>query len=554
MLPLLLPLAGLLAPFQASKGNVAQNIEPADLVLVGKVFTADPIQPWADAIAIRGDAVVAIGTTADLKPYVGPLTRVLQEPSGTIAPGFNDAHTHLLVAAALEKDLDLAKESEAKGVMDRIREWLGAHPADEVFQGVGLSAEMAASDPNFLWRFEQATYGRSALLWGAGTTWVLANEAARARLGLAPGVKLPRGVFWFPERPNLPVELFAGPLLLETFGSLALPGPEELEKRLVLACAGANRLGITSIQEALPIALIRALRSMHDRGELTLRVHALTAAEGDPDPVPVVPVDPDDIDPEEHVPPPPSAPWITFGTLELDRQEKLFATGSLSPSTLIRAGDVRSRRVAPTSADSEPLRTVESTLQIPESALGAYVGRNLVVTVVPGALLAVAESISGKEALPCPEAEILPLRSLSDRGATIAFGSDYDRLSQDPLRSLYAAVSRTSSIDTTVLARRPPDATGRKRSKRPNREPNREEPKQRVFAEQERISIVEALRACTVNPARAEGTASMKGTLGPGKVADLVLFETNLVDTEPRQLLQAQLRATIVGGKIVYGH
>jgi len=67
-----------------------------DLLLVGgRVFTADSTRPWAEALAIRGERIIAVGTTADMLPLAGPRTRLLDLAGHLVVPGFNDAHHHL---------------------------------------------------------------------------------------------------------------------------------------------------------------------------------------------------------------------------------------------------------------------------------------------------------------------------------------------------------------------------------------------------------------------------------------------------------------------------
>jgi predicted amidohydrolase YtcJ len=69
---------------------------PPDLVLLGgKVFTADSARPWAEAVAVRGDPIVAVGATADVAALAGPATRRLALGGRVVVPGFNDAHIHM---------------------------------------------------------------------------------------------------------------------------------------------------------------------------------------------------------------------------------------------------------------------------------------------------------------------------------------------------------------------------------------------------------------------------------------------------------------------------
>ncbi|MEM5774690.1 MAG: hypothetical protein AAGU05_06770, partial [Anaerolineaceae bacterium] len=76
--------------------------QPHVILHNGVVFTADPHQPWAQALAVHGNQLLAGGRAADLLPLAGPGTRVLDVRGGTVLPGFNDAHTHYVDAAIRE--------------------------------------------------------------------------------------------------------------------------------------------------------------------------------------------------------------------------------------------------------------------------------------------------------------------------------------------------------------------------------------------------------------------------------------------------------------------
>ncbi len=123
-------------------------------------------------------------------------------------------------------------------------------------------------------------------------------------------------------------------------------------------------------------------------------------------------------------------------------------------------------------------------------------------------------------------------RALKKAGAVLVFGSDSPgtnaaRYFLNPVYGLYAAVSRQT-------------LTG--------------EPKAGWFPA-ERLTIEEAIEAATKNPAWASFEESIKGTLAPGKLADIAVFDTNLVEvgkTDPARLLKAKVQYTIVDGRIVY--
>ncbi len=86
-----------LLPLIASAALAQRESQPlADLVLLGgKVFTADSVRPWAEAVAIRGNRIVAVGSSAEIGRFAAASTRRIQLDGRTVLPGFNDAHAHL---------------------------------------------------------------------------------------------------------------------------------------------------------------------------------------------------------------------------------------------------------------------------------------------------------------------------------------------------------------------------------------------------------------------------------------------------------------------------
>ena len=86
----------------------ARSAAPDLVLLDGKVFTADSAHPWAQAVAVRGDRIVAVGTTREIARLAGPSTRRIALGGRTVVPGFDDAHAHVGVAAveAVAVDVD----------------------------------------------------------------------------------------------------------------------------------------------------------------------------------------------------------------------------------------------------------------------------------------------------------------------------------------------------------------------------------------------------------------------------------------------------------------
>src|SRR6266446_3163831 len=74
----------------------ALGAQQADLVVYGRAWTGEPARPFAEAVAARGERIVAVGARAEIARRVGPRTRVLDNGAGLVTPGFGDAHTHFL--------------------------------------------------------------------------------------------------------------------------------------------------------------------------------------------------------------------------------------------------------------------------------------------------------------------------------------------------------------------------------------------------------------------------------------------------------------------------
>jgi len=97
-------------PLVAAVTGCAPRVEPADMVLnSGKIVTVDREKPEAQAVAIRGDTIVGVGTNDELKPYIGEKTEVIDLAGKLAIPGFIDSHLHFTGVGEMKMQLDLTK-------------------------------------------------------------------------------------------------------------------------------------------------------------------------------------------------------------------------------------------------------------------------------------------------------------------------------------------------------------------------------------------------------------------------------------------------------------
>jgi predicted amidohydrolase YtcJ len=111
---------------------------PADMLLLhGHIYTANPRQRWVEALAIRGDSIVAAGTTAEIEKLRAPSTRVIDLAGRMVMPGIIDDHTHFIWGSAGLVGVRLAGARTVDEVKQRLSEYATAHPDEKFVYGAG---------------------------------------------------------------------------------------------------------------------------------------------------------------------------------------------------------------------------------------------------------------------------------------------------------------------------------------------------------------------------------------------------------------------------------
>jgi len=111
---------------------------PADLVLTGgHVHTVDADRPRAEAIAVRGERIVAVGSAGEVAPLIGPRTRVADVTDRLVVPGFQDAHIHPISAGVYRLQCDVRESRGRDGVLATIRAYAESHPDEPWIVGSG---------------------------------------------------------------------------------------------------------------------------------------------------------------------------------------------------------------------------------------------------------------------------------------------------------------------------------------------------------------------------------------------------------------------------------
>lgn len=527
----------------------------ADLVLVqGNIYTVNPQQPRAEAVAIRGEYIVAVGSNTEIQKWIGPNTRVVDLGGRFALPGFNDAHIHLANGGAAKLAVDLSGAESLEAFQERIRARLSDYRPGEWITGRGWDHTLW-DPPRFPTRADLDAVSREhpILLTRVDGHVAVANSLALQQAGVTRATPDPPGGEI--QRDSLTGEPTG--LLKETAMGLvarAVPPltPAQRRRGIELALAEAAQLGVTSLQDNSSWDDFLLYRELREQGRLTARI----------------------------------TEWLPFQApleqlLEMRRQggvrDRWLKTGALKGVTDGTLGSRTAAMLEPYADD----RSTRGILRIPQDELrrmvierdaagfqvalhaigdlanraaldafeaaqranGRYDARHRIEhaqVVAPDdfarfAALGVIASMqpvhqstdmrwAGQRLGPERSLGAYAWRTMLRQGVRLAFGTDYPVEPMDPRRGLYACVTRE-------LPEGGP-AGG--------------------WVPEEKISVEECIQAYTLGSAYAEFEEQNKGQIAAGKYADIVVFAEDLTRIPPRQILTTPVVFTLVGGRIVY--
>jgi predicted amidohydrolase YtcJ len=546
--PPLLLLAGLLAC------QAAPPPPSADLVVYGRVWTGDSARPWAAAVAVSGDTVRAVGDSADIARLAGPATRVLANGSAMVVPGFMDGHLHFIDGGFQLARVDLRPADSPAEFIARLKAYALERRPGEWILGGDWDHERwpGAPLPRRDW-IDSVTPNNPVFVNRLDGHMGLANSAALRAAGITRATKdIAGGVIVRDPRTGEPTGILKDGAMGPVEAAVPAPPDRERDAALRRALAFAASKGVTAFSHVSvdPVDLGTYLRAKR-AGVLTARAalyfpletwHAVAdtiarLGRGDD--------------------------WVWIGGV------KGYVDGSLGSTTALFYRPY----------DDDP--TTSGVMVTPEDSLRAWIGAadsaGLQVAVhaigerANGLLLDIYDSVArahgprdrrfrdehaqhlrrqdieriarlGVVASMQPyhaiddgrwaEKRIGPerirttyaFRSLLDRGAHLSFGSDWTVAPIDPILGIYAAVTRRT------LDGKHPDG----------------------WIPEQKIGVDEALRAYTGGNAYAVFAEKARGRLAPGYKADLVLLDQDLTRIPPEAIERAAVRATVVGGKVVF--
>ena len=535
----------------------AQPKPAADmLILNAKVWTADEAHPRAEAVAVIQDRIVAVGSNAELDQWRGPKTLVINAEGKLLVPGFNDAHVHFLSGGMQLDNVQLndakSKEEFASRIGERASktpkgEWILGGDWDEtkwnprVIPTKDLVDSMTSETPVFVSRYDGHM--------------VLANSAALRLAGISAQTPDPPGGVIVRDVHGDPTGALKDAAM--DLAAKAIP-PLSHDQRLRAiqrAIDHALSLGVTSVQNMDPdYADIAIYGELLDRGELKVRIYAAPLITDVEDQVKLG---------IRHAF---GGPSLRIGAV------KAFADGSLGSRTAYfyepyldqsNTRGLLSEQMQPvavmrdrmTKADAAGLQIcthaigdeaistildlysyllkthgegnhrfrIEHAQHMAEKDFDRFAQLHVIASVQP--YHAIDDGRFAEERIGHERASrTYAFRTFLNHGVRLAFGTDWDVAPLDPMQTIYAAVTR-ATLD----------------GKNPNG----------WFPEQ-KLSVEEAVEAYTMGSAFAEFQENEKGSITPGKLADMVLLSQDIFDVAPEKIRDTKVVKTIIGGKVLW--
>jgi predicted amidohydrolase YtcJ len=248
---------------------------PADLVVTGAdVWTGDATRGWSDAVAVRGDRVVALGAE-EVGDLVGPRTRVVHAPGSMVVPGFQDAHVHAPFAGRNRQHVWLNDLSGRRAYLDRVAEYARANPGEPWITGGGWAVEHFPGGTPLKEDLDAIVPDRPVFLMNRGFHAAWVNSRALELAGITAGTDDPAdGRIERDPRTGDPAgTLHEGAAYNVQDRHLPLPTRQDWERAILEAQGHLHSLGITGWQDAwVTPATLEAYRALAEGGQLTARV------------------------------------------------------------------------------------------------------------------------------------------------------------------------------------------------------------------------------------------------------------------------------------------
>jgi len=535
----------------------AQSKPAADLIISNaKVWTGDKSRAAAQAVAIIRDRIVAVGSNADVEAWRGSETHTIDAGGNLLLPGFNDAHVHFVSGGAQLDNVQLNDATRAEEFARRIGKRAKSTPKGEwVLGGDWDETKWTPAQPPTKELIDPLTPDTPVFVSRYAGHMALANSLALGMAGVTAKTPDPPGGTIVRDAQGNPTGALKDAAMDYVYKIVPPLSHEQRLHAVKRALAHAASLGVTSVQDMNPeYADIAVYSELLQSGELTTRIYAAPLitqvddqakigirhafggsflrigavkgyADGSLGSATAYFFQPFNDQPNNHGL---LSDEMQPLSLMRDRMMKADAAGLQLCTHAIGDQGISIilelyTEIAKAHGEADRRSRIEHVQHMAAKDFDRFAQLHVIASVQPYHAIddgRWAEKRVGHDRA----SRTYAFRTLLDHGVRLALGTDWNVAPLNPLLTVYAAVTR-ATLD----------------GKNPNG----------WFPEQ-KLTVSETVEAYTMGSAYAEFQEKEKGSITPGKLADLVLLSEDIFTIDPTNIREVKVLKTIVGGKVVW--
>ena len=535
----------------------APKSEAASLVITNaRVWTGDPGKPWAEAVAAKGENIIAVGSSADIARLIDDDTEVIAAAGSMLVPGFIDTHVHFLIGGSTIASVQLRDANSPQEFTQRIADFaMRAEPGEWITGGTWDHTNWGGELPRREW-IDAVTPDNPVWVARLDGHMALANSVALDLAGVDADTPEVMGGEIIRDAEHRPTGVLKDNAMRLVHKVVPKPTESQLDGYLDAAMRYVAANGVTTVHDMFADDFdswlsLATYRRAEANDALITRIYSVT---------PLVEWQKlsDDVAARGR-----GSEWLRTGGVKgfMDGSLGSHTAAFLEPFTdtpeqsgflLDSLDDLRTWITAADAAGLQPIvhaigdkairdlldiyyeiqneggdrdrrLRIEHAQHIHPDDIPRFAIQDVIASMQPYHAIddgRWAEDVIGKERSKTTYA----FKSLIDSGAHVAFGSDWYVAPANPLYGIYAAVTRRTLDDANLDG----------------------------WVPEQKVTVDKALRAYTYEGAFASFEEDRKGMLKVGMLADMALIDRDLMAIPPETIRDAKVLKTIVGGRVVY--
>jgi predicted amidohydrolase YtcJ len=548
-----------LALFSSAAQTSSTNPPPAIVTTLysnARIYTNDPGKPWADTLAVRDEKILAVGTEREVLAMTGEKLIIVDLGGRFVMPGFNDAHVHLgLAGQDFLLGIPIMNVPSLAELQQRVKEAATKRTEGEWITGFGWDQEKwVRKEFPTRQQLDAVSPKNPVLLENLSGHAKIANSLALKLAGVTKDTPDPPGGKIERDATGEPTGILKEDPAMNLVAALIPPPTMEQRRRgIEFTVADATRSGVTSVQDNSDWEDFLVFRQLKNERKLTVRITEWLWYDFPLETLEARRREGGTMD-----------PWLKTGAIKFvadgalrPRSAALLAPYSDEPSNsgflILQPEELRERAIAWDKAGFQLAfhavgdRGTRVVLDVFEAVANAngprdrrdrvehawvvapedfprFAKLNVIASMQPASTSSNDGRWSVQRVGPIRAKGVDAVGTMLKNGVHVALGTDYNGEPFNPMRGLFACVTRESLDDG---------------------------PKS-IWQPEERLTLADCIRAYTSGSAYAEFEDGKKGELKTGEYADFVVLSNDLTKVPPAEYLKTEVLVTVVGGHVMY--